>query len=73
MTHNPMESAPHDGTPILAFWFNDCAWECAVVWWGGDCTYPWRADHNDYPADKFDCWQHIRYPAMPKDIWGESE
>jgi hypothetical protein len=58
-----MKDAPHDGTQILAFWYNGCSWECAVVWWGGDVTYPWRCGiNNDYPDDKFDCWQHIRWP-----------
>lgn len=62
MTHLPIETAPHDGTPILAFWFNGCGWECVVVWWGADVTYPWCAGFNDYPADKFDCWQRIAFP-----------
>jgi hypothetical protein len=58
-----MDTAPKDGTPILAFWDNGCGWECVVVWWGGGEPYPWSADWNSYPADKFDCWQEIQYPA----------
>lgn len=65
---NSMSEAPRDGTPILAFWFNGCAWECAVVWWGGDVTYPWSAGYSAYPADKFDCWQAIKYPKMPREL-----
>ena len=65
-THQPMDGAPHDGTPILAFWDNGCVWECVVVWWSGDEPYPWNAGFNAYPADKFDCWQTITYPEYPE-------
>lgn len=63
MIFNEMEGAPRDGTPILAYWFNGCGWECAVVWWGGGVTYPWCAGFNDYPEDKFDYWMSIQYPT----------
>lgn len=59
-----MDSSPRDGTPILAFWDNGCGWDCVVVWWSRyDKDYPWQADHNAYPEDKFDYWQTITYPV----------
>lgn len=58
-----METAPRDGTQILAAYNNDVFWEYFVVWYSRGFLdkeeYPWFADNNAYPEDKFSAWKPI--------------
>lgn len=65
-TWRDMETAPRDGAPILACRNNGCGWDHVVVWWNGDCTYPWQSDASAYPDDRMDYWQPL---SVPYDIW----
>jgi hypothetical protein len=60
-----MDAAPKDGTQILVARDNGCGWEYFTVWWSGGgryADYPWKSDHNAYPADRFDYWSAITPP-----------
>lgn len=57
-----MSLAPKDGTQILVAYNNDCSWDYFVVWWYRQDEadyYPWNADHNAYPEDKFSAWKSL--------------
>ena len=56
----PIETAPKDGTVILARRHNDVTCEYYVVWWSGEFPrYPWMAEHTSYPPDRLDEWHEI--------------
>jgi hypothetical protein len=64
----PMDTAPRDGTPVLAARNNDLFWEYTVVWWHDTGTtggfYPWQANNTAYPEERLDYWTPIKEPYM---------
>lgn len=62
MDWQPIETAPQDGTEILARRYNDCFHEHYVVWWTGSQPYPWQADGNAYAEGRLDEWMPIPRP-----------
>lgn len=65
-----MDTAPRDGTTILTCRNNWCGWDYYVVWWNGDCTYPWASESSGYPEDRLDYWQPLSAPYDPSvDLW----
>lgn len=66
-----MNTAPRDGTPILACRNNGCGWDHMVVWWSGlDSRYPWQAENTAYPEDRLDNWQPLTVPYSIQNYWG---
>lgn len=65
MDWQEMDSVPKDGTQILVARDNGCGWDYYTVWWcPAEEHYPWRADHNAYPVDRFDYWSPITTPEI---------
>lgn len=63
MTWQSFDTAPRDGTQILAARHNDCFWEFDVVWWCHDPEYPWQSSFDSgYPEERLDLWSHIESP-----------
>ena len=78
MIWHSMETAPRDGTEILARYHNDVSWEYRVVWWGPitpNDPYPWRCEYNSYPEGRCTEWTELEPEthASVEDWLGEIE
>lgn len=67
-----MDTAPRDGTSVLACRHNGCGWDHDVVWWTGREEYPWQADYTAYPEGRLDYWQPLSIPYDPQKGWDEA-
>jgi len=57
------DTAPRDGSEILACRDTGCGWEYRVVWWNKrDTIYPWDSDNSAYPEGRFDYWTKLESP-----------
>ena len=58
-----IDSAPRDGTQLLACRDNGCSWDYYVVRFGDhDEEYPWEGDGNRYAEARLDYWKPLRPP-----------
>jgi hypothetical protein len=69
-----MDSAPRDGTEILACRDNGCAWEFYLVRWDDtDPEYPWDSGCNAYPDGRLTHWMPLTPPDTRNHAdWGEA-
>lgn len=59
-----MDTAPRDGTPILALYDLNCgSYDLVVVWWTSDQDYPWHSFGNSFVEHRIAYWRPA--PPMP--------
>ena len=63
MTWQPIDTAPKDGTPVLACWKENGVWHYVVIWRSRHQVYPWRSfERNAYPEDWPEYWASLPEP-----------
>lgn len=62
----PIETAPRDGTAVLALYDNNAYYQHVVVFYTGAKTYEWEAEmgHNAFPECRLAYWMPL--PEPPK-------
>lgn len=59
----PIETAPKDGTPILAWAWDGCGH--VVIWWDDDGRRPWTSTTGETFAEDVTHWQPVPLPPPP--------
>lgn len=58
MSWQEIETAPKD-RPILVRALRWKEWEHSIVYWNGECEYPWQTPFEAFRANAFDQWHEI--------------